>query len=107
MSTSHAERNIPSLHSISRTCVLYKVFYFTLLLHFSTFMYACVKTCTITSTQTPKLCSFTAQTHDYSDDLISRTVIKLFPSNLSGHSVHFYRFLPDATLIHEIRSLYT
>lgn len=86
---------------------MYKVFHFILLLHFATFMYACVKTCIITSTQTPKLCSFRAQTHDYSDDLISRTVIKLFPSNLGGHSVHFYRFLLDTTLIHEIRSLYT
>jgi hypothetical protein len=84
-----------------------RVFHLILLLHFATFMYACVKPCTITSTQTPKLYSFTAQTHDYSDDLISRTVIKLFPSNLSGHSVHFYRFLLDTTLINEIGSLYT
>jgi len=87
--------------------MLYKVFHFILLLHFATFMYTRVKTCAITSTQTPKLSSFIVQTHDYSDDLISRTVVKLSTSNLSGHSVQFYRFLRDTTLIHEIRSLYT
>jgi hypothetical protein len=105
MSASHAERNIRSLHSIKAVRVYCVKFSTSFCCYIS--LHSCVKTYTITSTQTPKLCIFTAQTHDYSDDLISRTVIKLFPSNLSGHSVHFYRFLLEATLIHEIRSLYT